>query len=344
MRASAETFIAMKPKPLTKYLNSDFVAAANALRPKKARHRIVAYVESYDDISFWRTLFDEFENENIHFEVMLPTRTNLSKGKKQAMMNMLGSAFGSNMIACVDSDYDYLLQGATETSRRMIESPYILHTYAYAIENYQCYAESLHQVCVQSTLNDTKLLDIAEFMKMYSKICFPLFVWSIMLYRAHDLSTMSLLKFSDIIRLTSFHLGHPEQSLKQLNQRVKHTLALLSRQRPDLRGKFESVKNDIISLGVTEESTYMYVQGHHLVNGVVLRILNPLCNSLRHAREEEIQRLAYHRVQYTNELSAYRNSQCDVSFALRRNTNYKDSVPYAKLRADVQRLLDSIKR
>ena len=79
-------------------MNSDFVAAANALRPKKARHRIVAYVESYEDISFWRALFDEFENEKVHFEIMLPARTSLSKGKKQAMMNMLGSAFGKNMM------------------------------------------------------------------------------------------------------------------------------------------------------------------------------------------------------------------------------------------------------
>ena len=333
----------MKHKPLTKYLNSDFVAAANALRPKKARHRIVAYVESYEDISFWRALFDEFENEKIHFEVMLPARTSLSKGKKQAMMNMLGSAFGSNMIACVDSDYDYLLQGATDTSRRMIENPYILHTYAYAIENYQCYAESLHQVCVHSTLNDTKLLDIAEFMKMYSRICFPLFLWSIMLYRAHDLSTMPLLKFSEIVRLTSFNLGHPEQSLRQLNQRVKQNLSMLSRRRPDLRGKLDALKAELFNLGVTEENTYLYVQGHQLVNGVIMRILNPLCRTLRQAREEEIQRLAYHRVQYTNELSAYRNSQCDVALVLRRNTNYKDCPLYGKLRADVRRLLENIK-
>ena len=147
-------------------MNSEFVAAANALRPKSAKHRIVAYVESYDDISFWRSLFDEYENEKYHFEVMLPARSNLSKGKKQAMMNMLGKAFGKNMIACVDSDYDYLLQGATSTSRNMIENPYILHTYTYAIENYQCYAESLHQICVQSTLNDTKLIDIAQLMHL----------------------------------------------------------------------------------------------------------------------------------------------------------------------------------
>ena len=164
------------------------------------------------------------------------------------MMNMLGSAFGNNMIACVDSDYDYLLQGATETSRRMIESPYILHTYTYAIENYQCYAEGLHQVCVQSTLNDTQLIDIAEFMKMYSRICFPLFVWSIMLYRAHDLNTMSLLKFSEIVRLTSFNLGNPEQSLRHLNQRVRHNLSVLSRRRSDLRGKFENVKEELIKI------------------------------------------------------------------------------------------------
>ena len=334
----------MKPKPLTQYLNSDFMKAANALRPKKARYRIVAYVESYDDISFWRSLFDEFEDDKFHFEVMLPARTNLSKGKKQAMMNMLGAAFGKNMIACVDSDYDYLLQGATDTSKRIIENPYILHTYAYAIENYQCYAESLHQVCVQSTLNDTSLLDIAEYMKLYSRICFPLFVWNVLLYRAHDLSTMPMLKFCEIVRITSFSLGSPEVSLKQLNMRVRQSLSYLARRRPDLRDKVDALKEELATLGVTEDETYMYIQGHHLMNGVVLRILSPLCRSLRNSREEEIQRLAYHRVQYNNELSAYRNSQCDIALMLRKNTNYKRSAQYEKLRADVRRLLDDIRK
>ena len=334
----------MKPKPLTQYLNSDFMKAANALRPKKARYRIVAYVESYDDISFWRSLFDEFEDDKFHFEVMLPARTNLSKGKKQAMMNMLGAAFGKNMIACVDSDYDYLLQGATDTSKRIIENLYILHTYAYAIENYQCYAESLHQVCVQSTLNDTSLLDIAEYMKLYSRICFPLFVWNVLLYRAHDLSTMPMLKFCEIVRITSFSLGRPEVSLKQLNMRVRQSLSYLARRRPDLRDKVDALKEELATLGVTEDETYMYIQGHHLMNGVVLRILSPLCRSLRNSREEEIQRLAYHRVQYNNELSAYRNSQCDIALMLRKNTNYKRSAQYETLRADVRRLLDDIRK
>lgn len=89
-------------------------------------------------------------------------------------MNELGSHLGENMIACVDSDYDYLLQGRTQTSRYIINSPYVLQTYAYAIENYHCYAEGLHEVCVTATLNDHKLIDFPAFMKLYSEIAYPL--------------------------------------------------------------------------------------------------------------------------------------------------------------------------
>ena len=44
-------------------LNSKYFEAANALTSKKARRRIVAYVESYDDIYFWRTVLSNFEND-----------------------------------------------------------------------------------------------------------------------------------------------------------------------------------------------------------------------------------------------------------------------------------------
>ena len=141
-------------KRLSDNLSSLYIGAANRLKPKKARRKIVAYVESYDDVSFWRTLLGEFEDDTRYFEVMLPSKTTLAKGKKSVLMNELGSQLGQNMIACVDSDYDYLLQGATHTSRYIINNKYVFHTYAYAIENYQCYSGALHEVCVMATLND----------------------------------------------------------------------------------------------------------------------------------------------------------------------------------------------
>ena len=43
-------------KRLTENLSSLYIGAANSLKPKRARRKIVAYVESDDDISFWRSI------------------------------------------------------------------------------------------------------------------------------------------------------------------------------------------------------------------------------------------------------------------------------------------------
>ena len=120
-------------KRLSDSLSSLYLGAANKLKSKKARRKIVAYVESYDDVAFWRSMFDDFEDDNCYFEVMLPSKKTLCKGKKSVLMNNLGSRLGQDMVACVDSDYDYLLHGTTSTSRQINESRYVFQTYAYAI-------------------------------------------------------------------------------------------------------------------------------------------------------------------------------------------------------------------
>ena len=81
-------------------LTSSYFNAAHKLYPKKARRRIIAYVESYDDIAFWRTLLEEFEDDEHYFQVMLPSATSLAKGKKMVLMNTLNTAeLGRSLIA-----------------------------------------------------------------------------------------------------------------------------------------------------------------------------------------------------------------------------------------------------
>ena len=53
-------------------------------------------------------------------------------------------------------------------------------------------------------------------------------------------------------------------------------------------------------LGLTTVTTYMYIQGHHLMENVVMKLLIPVCTVLRREREEEIKRLAEHEEQYRN--------------------------------------------
>ena len=108
-------------KRLHENLTSQYIESANRLRSKNARQRIVAYVESYDDIFFWRSVLQDFETEKYYFEVMLPSRTSLGKGKRTVLMNQLGKGLGQYMIACVDADYDWLLQGRTEVSNTSVK-------------------------------------------------------------------------------------------------------------------------------------------------------------------------------------------------------------------------------
>lgn len=326
-------------KRLSDNLSSLYIGAANRLKSKGARRKIIAYVESYDDISFWRTLLGGFEDETRYFEVMLPSRTTLTKGKKSVLMNDLGSRLGQNMIACVDSDYDYLLQGATQTSQYIINNPYIFHTYAYAIDNYQCYAGALHEVCVTATLNDRPVIDFVAFMRLYSQIAYPLFVWSVWFYRKHNLSEFSLLDFCSYVRIEKINVYHPEQSLENMERKVKRKLRDLERRHSKSVGEVEAMKKEFSRLGVEPEDTYMFIQGHHIMDCVVMKLLTPVCNLLRRERETEIKELAAHDMQFHNELTSYQHRQSGVELVLRRHTGYKVSPLYKRLEEDVRRFL-----
>ena len=322
-------------------INSRYFEAANALKSKHSRRRIVAYVESYDDIYFWRTVLGPFEDDTRYFEVMLPSKVNLSRGKKSVLMNFLeGEPLGQDMIACVDADYDYLLNGATAQSRRVLHSPYVFHTYVYAIENYQCYAPSLHDVCVSVTLNDHRIFDFTAFFRLFSEALFPLFVWSIMVYRNGNYPRFSITDFNRIADPGGFSVQNPDASLANVRRKVGVKVRELQRLFPDAKEEYLKTKDDIRSLGVTPQTTYLYIQGHHLFDTVVAPILTKVCNLLRQERQNEIYQATAHRTQKRNEMSCYENSLQDVKVMLKKNSGYTRSEQFLRLQDDIRRYLD----
>ncbi len=324
-------------------IDSRYFEAANALRGKRARHRIVAYVESYDDIYFWRTVLSRFENEKRYFEVMLPSKMNLTRGKKSVLMNFVGEHVGPDMIACVDADFDYLMQGASEQSRRVINSPYVFHTYVYAIENYQCYAPSLHDVCVAVTLNDHRIFDFEDYFRQFSEACFPLFVWSVWAYRTGHHGRFSLSDFNRVTDPGGFTVQNPGVSIANIRRKVGTKIRELQRQYPNNKEAYLKVKNDILALGVTPQTTYLYVQGHHLFDTVVSPILTKICNILRQERQNEIYHSQAHRTQKRNEMSCYENSQQDVKSMLKKNIGYQQCPLFLQLQADIEDFLETNK-
>lgn len=327
-------------KRLKDNLTSDYINAANSMKSKTARRRIVAYVESYDDVFFWRLVLSRFENEKVYFEVMLPSKTSLSKGKKQVLMNLVGDNLGEDMIACVDADYDYLIQGATNTSQKVISNPYVFHTYVYAIENYQCYAPSLHDVCVAATLNDHFEFDFESYLRDFSKAIFPLFVWSIWYYRRPNYSDFSISDFNQIIETGHFSIQGASACIANVRKKVGKRVIQLQRLNPDAKETYLALKEEIKQLGVTPDTTYLFIQGHHLYDNVVLPMLKKVCDKLRRERETEIHSKAMHSTQMRNELSSYQHSVQGVDAMLKKNIGYFGSPQYQRLKEDIANFLN----
>ena len=332
-------------KRLQEHLNSTYIELASKLRPRNTARKIVAYVESYDDVFFWRSVLQDFETDNIKFEVMLPSRFSLCKGKKAALMNKLGPRLGDYMIACVDADMDYLLQRHTPSSQRMLDNPYVIHTYAYAIESYQCYAPSLHNVCVMATLNDRNIFNFEEYLRQYSEIIYELFVWMVWLHRHGRFNDMPLNNFNNIAAVEQLNVQNPAEALERVRRSVNRKVAWLQQHVKEAKGKLTPLKAELAQLGVHPENTYMFIQGHHLMENVVAAAIEPVCTILRRQREKDIKQLASgNQQQLNNELASYSHSQFQPVQMLRRNTQYKESEAYQMLRSHIQHFMENTRK
>ncbi|MCI6161708.1 MAG: DUF4435 domain-containing protein [Prevotellaceae bacterium] len=328
-------------KRLRDNISSGYVEAANRLNSRKSRRRIVAYVESYDDVFFWRTVLANYENDSRYFEVMLPSRKKLERGKKSVLMNLLSEKAGNDMICCVDADYDYLIKGATETSLRMMQSPFVFHTYAYSIENLQCYAPSLHNVCVAATLNDKRIFDFEEFFSQYSESIFHLFVWSIWHYRRPIYGNFTITEFNKVIEIGKFSLNNPMQCIQNVRRKAYNKVGWLQKKYPDAKESYLALKKELMEeMGVTPATTYLYIQGHHLFDKVAVPVLDKVCSQLIQEREKEIRCQSVHSTQLRNELASYNHSLQDIPQMLKKNAGYFMSEPFKWIQEDIKTYLD----
>lgn len=312
------------------------------LPPEDDRYLVHVFVEGYEDVAFWRSIFDHFKNPYLRFEISVPNRDDLPKGK-QVLMSMVGKTESQSLLLCVDSDFDYLFNGATEQSAKLLGADNMFHTYTYATENYLCYAPSLHNVCVKATKNDTRIFDFVRFMAEYSKIIYPLFLWY--LYSAlHNTERLfTLAEFRASVRLCYVDIRHNgDNTLAWLQRNVERRLEALHRDNPDIDDDISRLEKEISKRGVTAENCYLYMHGHTLMDNVVMPLLTSVCDKLRQLSVAKIHNSKVEGVALQNELQNYTNTLRSIRDVLLDNENYTSSPLYKQLRDDIQEYLDSM--
>ena len=332
-------------------INSEFLYAFAKLKSKKAPKTITVYVESDEDIAFWRNILYLYENKNIRFDIQLPSKTSLAKGKNKAIQrgceifNHLSiNSLGDYLLICVDSDYDYLLQDYSKYSKIINDNDFIFQTYSYSIENLKCFSESLHNVCVSATLNDNIYLDFNELLKIYSNIIFKLFLWNLYFYKTGDFEKFTLTTFCETIKV----LENPKideygkNSLENIANRVNQKLDELETNFPDKITEIIKFGDSLKSYGLISENTYLFIQGHTIFDNVVLMFLKPQCNLLKSKKELIIKNLAKNKVEIEHNIKSYRNRVTDVKTILSNNTEFRQCFLYQKIKLDIERYIDRL--
>ncbi|MBQ5736692.1 MAG: DUF4435 domain-containing protein [Alistipes sp.] len=333
-------------KPKKRFRRRGDLAAYNpqqlpdVLPPEDDRHLVRVYVEGYEDVAFWRGIFDHFRNPYLRFEISVPNREDLPKGKK-VLMGMIGNTSAEDVLLCVDSDFDYLFDGATEQSRAILEAENMFHTYTYATENYLCYAPSLRNVCVKATKNDTRIFDFERFMAAYSRAIYPLFLWYVHSAQLSHESVFTLAEFRAAVRFGYVDIRrNGENTLAWLERNVEHRREALERENPEMVAEVEAMGERLKSKGVEEDNCYLYMHGHTLMDNVVMPLLKAVCDKLRQLSVAKITNSKVEGTALKNELQNYTNTLRSIHDVLLDNENYTACPLYKRLRDDIQTYLD----
>ena len=317
----------------------DLLTLPEPLRVNDGKTIVRVFVEGYEDVAFWRGIFDHFINPYLRFEISVPTREDLPKGKKVLINNADNAS--ELMLLCMDSDFDYLLSDDDEQSRLVTTHPYMFHTYAYATENYLCYAPSLHNVCVKATKNDTRIFDFVKFMADYSRTIHPLFLWYVYSASCHTENVFPLADFKASVKLNYLDIpNNGEGTIEWLARQVARREESLRTEHPEMAEHMPMFDKYLRSKGVEPELTYLFMHGHTLMDNVVMVILGDVCEKLRQMSIAKIVASSKEGVALKNEMSNYKNTLRSIRDVLLDNENYTSCPLYKLLKADIQAYID----
>ena len=315
--------------------------AQNFVMPRRVddgRRVVNVFVEGYEDVAFWRGIFDHFDNPYLRFEISVPNREDLPKGKK-VLMTMIPQS-NEELLLCVDSDFDYLFGDSTEQSAQINAAPFMFHTYTYATENYLCYAPSLHNVCVKATKNDAHIFDFEEFMAAYSRTIYPVFLWYVYSAQLSSEAVFPLVDFKNVVRLGYLEVeNNGADTLAWLERQVQRKLGRLRAEHPAMHRQMDDVAEYLKTKGVEPENCYLFMQGHTLMDNVVMPMLNSVCDKLRTMSVAKINSSKKQGLSLRNEMSNYMNTLRSVREVLLDNDNYTSCPLYGLLQADIENYL-----
>lgn len=261
-------------------ISSIFVESTNALNSKGRKEIVQVWVEDYLDVQFWKSFLSKY-NSKYDFKIS-PYCINGKEtpGKGVILNHVKDSQLGKNLIVCIDSDFDEIIE--TEYSARIKACKYILTTYYHSIENHFCHSSQIGNVLNQLVLSSDANIDFESILAKISQALSTLFLLSLF-FGWDDSSKYSIRKFNSLIKKLNLDLDGSISADTQtaIVEEYKSCESLID------SNDLNPIKEKLSAMGFAESDYYLLYRGHDLYS-FVKRNLQSMSENTRHKEIKSI--------------------------------------------------------
>lgn len=221
-------------------------------------------VENPNDIEFWNFAFRKvLPNSDIEFFPQCNGYPSSGTMGKDCVL-LLKDYADKELVLCVDSDYDYLLEND-------FKNPFIFQTYVYALENYWSYAEGLKNILEKTTDTEGVTFDFVAYFKNYSAVIYDALICSLYSEKIND-GQLTRRNYGKEIGFNTIKILPIEEGLEALTSNIKNFIESLN---TDYQSQvdFQAFKNRLSELGLTKDNAYLFVPCHDLFDRVTIPLI-----------------------------------------------------------------------
>lgn len=302
-------------------------------------NRVTVEVEDNIDALFWSDLLEGLQlGKDFHFSPYCTIQDDDSgaelkkvTGKSRIMKN--AKDFNENHIGCVDSDYDWLLSDKTPYGKDICGNKYLLHTYAYSIENLLCLAETLDCFCEEMTDESSEGV-LRDYVGELSSAVYPLLLWSAYLC-GEGCRDFTPATWRAILVNTQ---KNPEDSLAEVKKQIELKLKSLECEHARDRQEKDQLATALThGKSITPDNAYLFVRGHDLFDHLVYSVVGPVVSYLRQKHYKQLRESTD--AKKDEKMKEYQRKQVPVKDLLYKNSHYKEWTDfYDKIASDAKRI------
>lgn len=318
--------------------STDFVRLYTAIESSGPQKGVI-HIEDATDRLFWKKIVN----------AVCPGRYDIktfsqpgSEGKRK--LEQQYQHLSKDYLIAVDSDYDFLCPNRSEFSAELNANPFVLHTFCYSRESFIHTPESVEELTDCIHLHEKTHSHIQEALRLFSITVYDallIFSW----LNNQDQQRFKESDFNQCFRLPAGvyllddSLDVNEPAFESLRQSVKRYTEAHAELISD-RESYERHEAAIRERGITPESALLFINGHHLLDGIFRPVYERLIRKSKRNDNEWVK--AHYPGNETqprrNQVRNHYEQNCNVHQLINRCESYTTSPFWQRI---TQKLTDA---